>query len=64
MAFTAAERQAQAKARKQEILENLAKTNEILFAENQKLQFEVKVLTEKLHKMELAALKLQLKAKG
>jgi hypothetical protein len=61
MALTAAERQAAAKARKEEILENLTKTNEILIAENQKLQLEVKFLTEKMHKMEISALKAQLK---
>lgn len=61
MALTPAQRQANTKARKEEILENLAKTNEMLVAENQKLQAEVKTLTEKLHKAELNALKIQLK---
>lgn len=61
MALTPAERQANAKARKEEILENLSKTNEMLVAENQKLQQEVKVLTEKLHKSEMNALRIQLK---
>lgn len=61
MALTPAERQANAKARKEEILENLSKTNEMLVAENQKLQQEVKNLTEKLHKSEMNALRIQLK---
>ena len=61
MALTPAQRQANAKARKEEILENLAKTNELLVSENQRLQLEVKNLTEKLHKAELNALKIQLK---
>jgi cell division protein FtsB len=61
MALTPAERQANAKARKEEILENLSKTNEMLVSENQKLQQEVKNLTEKLHKSEMNALRIQLK---
>jgi hypothetical protein len=64
MALTAAERQANSKARKEEILENLAKTNELLVFDNQNLRLEVRLLTEKVHKLEMAALKLQLKAKG
>jgi regulator of replication initiation timing len=61
MALTAAERQANAKTRKEEVLENLTKTNEMLISENQKLQLEVKNLTEKMHRMEISALKAQLK---
>lgn len=61
MALTPAERQANAKARKEEILEKLAKTNETLTLENQKLQQDVKNLTEKLHKAEMSILRLQLK---
>lgn len=61
MALTAAERQAASKARKQEYTENLEKKVEILSETVQKLQEENKALTEKIHKMEISALKAQLK---
>lgn len=61
MALTAAERQAAAKARKQEQLEKLEKTVEVLTENNLKLQAENKALIEKIHKMELASLRAQLK---
>lgn len=64
MALTPAERKANQTARKQEILDSLVATNSALTAENAKLQETVKILTEKVHKMELAALKVQLKAKA
>ena len=61
MALTAAERQANAKARKQEQVEKLEKTVEILTENNQKLTLENKVLVEKIHRLEIAALRAQLK---
>lgn len=61
MALTAAERQASAKARKQEQIEKLEKTVEILTENNQKLLAETKQLTEKIHRLEIAALRAQLK---
>lgn len=63
MALTPAERKANQMARKQEIMDTLVATNSALTAENAKLQETVKLLTEKIHKMELAALRLQLKSK-
>lgn len=61
MALTPAERQAAAKARKQEQLEKLEKVVEVLTENNQKLQAENKLLTEKIHRMEIASLKAQIK---
>lgn len=61
MALTPAERQAAAKARKQEQIEKLEKAVEVLTENNQKLQAENKLLTEKIHRMEIASLKAQLK---
>lgn len=61
MALTPAERQAAAKARKQEQIEKLEKAVEVLIENNQKLQAENKLLTEKIHRMEIASLKAQLK---
>lgn len=61
MALTDAERQANRKTRQADLLENLSKMNESLVAENQKLQLEVKTLTEKAHKLELDNLRLKLK---
>ena len=63
MALTAAERKANQMVRKQEMLDSLVATNSTLIAENAKLRLDVELLKEKLHKMELSALKLQLKAK-
>lgn len=61
MALTAAERQAASKMRKQEQLEKLEKTVEFLTEKTQKLETENRALLEKIHKMEIAALKAQLK---
>jgi regulator of replication initiation timing len=61
MALTAAERQAAAKARKQEQIEKLEKTVEFLTENNQKLLAENKQLTEKIHRVEMAALRAQIK---
>jgi regulator of replication initiation timing len=61
MALTPAERQAAAKARKQEIIEKLTENVEKLTENNAKLQAENKALVEKIHRMEIAALKAQLK---
>lgn len=61
MALTAAERQAAAKARKEEKIEKLEKAVEILTENNQKLQTENKALVEKIHRMEIASLKAQIK---
>lgn len=68
MALTAAERQANAKAKKQEIMESLVNSNALLLAETQKLQGKlksseekIKELTDKIHKMELSALRAQIK---
>lgn len=59
MALTNAERQAVYKAKKTETIDALSATNATLIAENAKLQSEVKNLIEKIHKMEIAALKAQ-----
>ena len=64
MALTPAERKANQMARKQEILDSLVATNSALTAENAKLRFDLEAMKEKIHKMELGALKAQLKAKG
>lgn len=59
MALTNAERQAAYKAKKVETIDALSATNAALIAENAKLQAEVKNLTEKMHRMEINALKAQ-----
>lgn len=64
MSLTPAERKANQMARKQEILDSLVATNSALTAENAKLRFDLEAMKEKIHKMELGALKAQLKAKG
>lgn len=64
MALTPAERKANQMARKQEIVDTLVATNAALSAENAKLRVDLEAAKEKVHKMELAALKLQLKAKS
>lgn len=63
MALTPAERQALAKARKTQTIDDLTSANVILIAKNEELQREVGVLREKLHKAEISALKVQLKNK-
>lgn len=64
MALTAAERKANQMARKQEIMNTLVATNASLTEENAKLRIDLDALREKVHKMEVAALKLQIKAKN
>ena len=64
MSLTPAERQALSKARKAQVIDDLTATNAVLVNKNAELQNELANLREKLHKAELAALKLQLKAKG
>lgn len=64
MALTAAERKANQMARKQEIMNTLVATNASLAEENAKLRIDLDALREKVHKMEVAALKLQIKAKN
>lgn len=61
MAATNAERQAAYKAKKEGMLEALTLQNGQLLEENKKLTSKVASLTEKLHKMELAALRAQIK---
>lgn len=62
MALTNAERQAAFKARRAETLEALAQQNAALLAEVAELRAELDALKEKAHRLEVAALKAQLKA--
>lgn len=64
MALTPAERQALSKARKAQVIDDLSATNATLVSKNAELQAEVANLREKLHRAEVAALKVQIKAKG
>lgn len=61
MALTNAERQANYKRRKEETIDALVSQNAQLQEQNEVLRKEVKTLTEKLHKAEIAALKAQIK---
>jgi len=61
MSLTNAERQANFKKKREDLMQSLASQNEALLSENARLQAEVKTLTEKLHRMEIAALKAQIK---
>lgn len=61
MALTSAERQAAFKKKREDLMQSLASQNEALLAENARLQSEVKALTEKCHRLEIAALKAQIK---
>lgn len=61
MALTSAERQAAFKKKREDLMQSLASQNEALMAENTRLQGEVKALTEKCHRLEIAALKAQIK---
>jgi predicted nuclease with TOPRIM domain len=61
MALTNAERQAALKARREETTRLLAEQNTALLEENAELRAEVTALKEKVHKLEIAALKAQLK---
>ena len=62
MAMTNAERQAAHKARRAEMLEMLTQQNAALLAEVAELRAELDALKEKAHRLEVAALKAQLKA--
>ena len=64
MALTNAERQAAFKARKAETIEALTQQNNALLAEVAELRAEVDRLKEKAHRLEVAQLKAQLKAKA
>lgn len=61
MALTNAERQANYKRKKEETIASLVEQNQQLLEKNAALEAEVKALTEKLHKAEIAALKAQIK---
>jgi hypothetical protein len=61
MAATNAERQAAYKAKKEGLLDSLTAQNSLLLEENKNLHSQVKMLTEKLHKQEIAALRAQIK---
>lgn len=61
MAMTNAERQAAFKARRAEMMETLTQQNAALQEENSALRAELDTLKDKLHKMEIAHLKAQLK---
>lgn len=61
MALTSAERQAAFKKKREDLMQSLASQNEALVTENTRLQVEVKALTEKCHRLEIAALKAQIK---
>jgi predicted nuclease with TOPRIM domain len=61
MSLTNAERQANFKKKRDDLMQSLASQNEALLSENARLQAEVKALTEKCHKLEIAALKAQIK---
>ena len=61
MALTSAERQAAFKKKREDLMNSLAAQNEALLSENARLQGEVKALIEKCHRLEIAALKAQIK---
>lgn len=61
MALTTAERQANFKKKREDLMQSLVTQNENLILDNVRLQSEVKSLTEKLHRLEIAALKAQIK---
>ena len=61
MALTSAERQAAFKARKAETMDALAQQNAALLAEVSELRAELDAMKEKAHRLEVAALKAQLK---
>ena len=61
MSLTNAERQANFKKKREDLMQSLASQNEALLSENARLQAEVKALTEKAHRLEIAALKAQIK---
>ena len=61
MALTNAERQAAFKARRAEMLETLTQQNAALLAEVAALRADLDAMREKAHRLEVAALKAQLK---
>jgi predicted nuclease with TOPRIM domain len=61
MSLTNAERQANYKQKREDLMNSLSAQNESLIAENARLQAEVKALIEKCHRFEIAALKAQIK---
>lgn len=61
MALTNAERQANFKKKREDLIQSLVTQNEALLSENARLQAQVKALTEKVHRLEIAALKAQIK---
>lgn len=61
MALTNAERQAAFKARRAEMLETLTQQNAALLAEVATLRADLDAMREKAHRLEVAALRAQLK---
>ena len=61
MALTNAERQAAFKARRAETMDALAQQNAALLAEVAELRAELNAAKEKAHRLEMAALKAQIK---
>ena len=61
MALTSAERQATFKQKREALMQSLASQNEALTAKNARLQAENRALIEKCHRLEIAALKAQIK---
>lgn len=61
MALTNAERQAAFKARRAETMDALAQQNAALLAQVEELRKELDAMREKAHRLEVAALKAQLK---
>lgn len=62
MALTNAERQAAFKARRAETMDSLTQQNAALLAEVAELRSELDSMREKFHRLEVAALKAQIKA--
>jgi predicted nuclease with TOPRIM domain len=61
MALTNTERQANFKKKREDLTQSLVTQNETLIAENARLQAEVKLLTDKFHRLEISSLKAQIK---
>lgn len=61
MALTSSERQAAFKKKREDLMNSLSSQNEALSAENARLQAENRALIEKCHRLEIAALKAQIK---
>ena len=61
MSLTNAERQANFKKKREDLMNSLATQNEALAAENARLQAENRALIDKCHRLEIAALKAQIK---